>query len=448
MEINYMPSDIKTEKAILALAIVHNDLVNVLLEKIKSKDFYDIKNEIIFKAIESLSFENSPIDINTIVNKLESMGKLSEIGDSSYLTSLMDQSYYKANYISYIDIVKEKSMRRQLLEYGDIVINTVRSTNLNSEELIGQFSEKLFKLSTFDNKEGLVILRKTIGETFEHILEMANNEGQITGLTTGFHDLNNILSGLQNSDFILLAARPSMGKTALGIHMALNAALAGKKVAVFSLEMSKRQILQRILSILSNVNVQDIISGNITEEDWSLLFNASNKVADLEMYIDDTPSISLTELRAKSKRKRVESGLDLIVIDYLQLMVNDVGRNDNRQQEISNISRGLKALAKELNIPVLALSQLSRKTEERSNKKPMLSDLRESGAIEQDADVAMMLYREDYYEEYDVESTEKNIIEIIIAKHRNGPTGNVKLYFKKECTKFYDLDHVNNGPVM
>lgn len=447
MEINYMPSDIKTEKAILALAIVHNDLVNVLLEKIKSRDFYDIKNEIIFKAIEALSFENSPIDINTIVNKLESMGKLSEIGDSSYLTSLMDQSYYRANYLSYIDIIKEKSMRRQLLEYGDSVISTVRSTTLNSEELIGQFSETLFKLSTFDNKEGLILLKQTIGETFEHILEMANNEGQITGLTTGFRDLNNVLSGLQNSDFILLAARPSMGKTALGIHMALNAALANKKVAVFSLEMSRRQILQRILSILSNVNVQDIISGNITEEDWSLLFNASNKVADLEMYIDDTPSISLTELRAKSKRKRAESGLDLIVIDYLQLMVNDVGRNDNRQQEISNISRGLKALAKELNIPVLALSQLSRKTEERANKKPMLSDLRESGAIEQDADVAMMLYREDYYEDYDVESTEKNIIEVIIAKHRNGPTGNVKLYFKKECTKFYNLDHANNEPV-
>lgn len=269
------------------------------------------------------------------------------------------------------------------------------------------------------------------------MLEMSQNDGEITGITTGFRDLNRQLSGLQNSDFILLAARPSVGKTALGIHMGLNAALSGKRVAVFSLEMSRRQILQRILSIVSNVELQDIISGKISSDDWKLLYNKAEQIKETDMFIDDTASISLTELRAKSKRMKIEHGLDLIVIDYLQLMTTDVGRNENRQQEISNISRGLKALAKELNIPVLALSQLSRKSEERSNKRPMLSDLRESGAIEQDADVVMMLYRDDYYDE---DAEEQNTIEVIVGKHRNGPTGTVKLFFKKENTKFYDLD--------
>lgn len=447
MEENYLPSDIKTEKAILGLAIVHNDLINMLLEKIVSRDFYDLRNEIIFKAMESLSFENSPIDFTTIINKLETMGKLSEIGDTSYITDLIDNSYYRANYSAYLEIVKEKSMKRRLLEFGDNVVNKVRSTNDNSEELIGQFSEDLFKLSKYDINEGLVQLKDTLDETFNHILEMSENDGTLTGITTGFKDLNEHLSGLQGSDFVLLAARPSMGKTALGIHMGLNAAIDGKKVAVFSLEMSRKQILQRILSIMSNVEVQNIISGKISEEDWHLLYNTTDKVAKIDMFVDDTPSISLTELRAKAKRKASEGGLDMIVIDYLQLMTNDTGRNDNRQQEISNISRGLKALAKELNIPVLALSQLSRKTEERSNKRPMLSDLRESGAIEQDADVAMMLYRDDYYDYEEEASDEQNIIEVIIAKHRNGPTGTVKLYFKKECTKFYDLDYVSNEPI-
>lgn len=434
---NYMPSDLKTEKAILGLAIIDNDLVNNLLEKIKASDFYDIRNELVFRAIQSLNMENSPVDITTINNKLESIGRLSDVGDESYVTNLFDDSYYRAHYESYLNIVREKSMLRQLLTFGNDITNKVVSSNSPSEELIGLFSEQLFKMSSYENKEGLVKLTDTLEETFTHILEMSQNDGEITGVTTGFRDLNRQLSGLQNSDFILLAARPSVGKTALGIHMAVNAALDGKRVAVFSLEMSRRQILQRILSILSTVELQNIISGKISQEDWKLLYNSAEKVKNLDMFIDDTASISLTELRAKSKRMRVEHGIDLIVIDYLQLMTTDVGRNENRQQEISNISRGLKALAKELNIPVLALSQLSRKSEERSNKRPMLSDLRESGAIEQDADVVMMLYRDDYYDE---ESEQQNTIEVIVGKHRNGPTGTVKLFFKKENTKFYDLE--------
>ena len=381
--------------------------------------------------------EGSQIDFATINNKLETMGLLSEVGDETYIMNLVDDSYYRVNYEAYLNIVKEKSMLRQLLTLGNDITNKVVNSNSSSEELIGLFSENLFKLSSYDNNEGLVKASETLDETFIHMLEMSQNEGDITGITTGFRDLNRQLSGLQNSDFILLAARPSVGKTALGIHMGVNAALSGKRVAVFSLEMSRRQILQRVLSIVSNVELQNIISGKISSDDWKLLYKKAEKIKEIDMYIDDTASISLTELRAKSKRMKIEHGLDLIVIDYLQLMTTDVGRNENRQQEISNISRGLKALAKELNIPVLALSQLSRKSEERSNKRPMLSDLRESGAIEQDADVVMMLYRDDYYDE---DAEEQNTIEVIVGKHRNGPTGTVKLFFKKENTKFYDLD--------
>lgn len=436
MENNFSTSDIKTEKAILGLAIVHNDLINNLMEKIKSEDFQDLRNALVFNAIIQLNMDHDSIDFNMVNNQLELMGKLSDIGGETYVMELTDPTYFRANYDSYLEIVKEKSMRRKLLKFGDDVLNKVSTSQEKSEELIANFSTQLFNLSEYDNKEGLVRLSDTIEEAFNYMTEMASNQSDITGITTGFRDIDRQLSGFQNSDFLLLAARPSVGKTALGINMGLNAALVGKKVAVFSLEMSRRQIFQRILSIITRVELQDIISGNIKKEDWPLLYKSISKFQELDMYIDDTASISITELRAKSKRMKIEKGLDLIVIDYLQLMTADMGRNDNRQQEISNISRGLKALAKELNIPVLALSQLSRKSEERSNKRPMLSDLRESGAIEQDADVVMMLYREDYYDE---DSEEQNIIEVITAKHRNGPTGTNKLYFKKENTSFHDF---------
>lgn len=442
MENNFSTSDIRTEKAILGLAIVHNELINNLMEKIKSEDFQDLRNALVFKAIAQLNMKHNSIDFNMVNSQLEFMGNLSEIGGETYVMELIDPTYFKANYDSYLEIVKEKSTRRKLLKFGDDVLNKVSTSQEKSEELIANFSTQLFNLSEYNNKEGLVRLSDTIEEAFNYMTEMASNQSDITGISTGFRDIDRQLSGFQNSDFLLLAARPSVGKTALGIHMGLNAALTGKKVAVFSLEMSRRQIFQRVLSIITRVELQDIISGNIKKEDWPLLYKSITKFQEIDMYIDDTASISITELRAKSKRMKIEKGLDLIVIDYLQLMTADMGRNDNRQQEISNISRGLKALAKELNIPVLALSQLSRKSEERSNKRPMLSDLRESGAIEQDADVVMMLYRDDYYDE---DSEEQNIIEVITAKHRNGPTGTNKLYFKKENTSFHDFGKENEN---
>ncbi|MDO5026542.1 MAG: replicative DNA helicase [Tissierellia bacterium] len=433
-----IPQAIEVEKAILGLVITKNSLINILLEKMRSEYFYDPKNKQIFEAISSLNFSNTPVDFATLSEELEKTGGFEAMGGIEYLLSLSDPSYYSANIETYMEIVREKAVLRKLLNFGNDLLFEVYEGKYNSEELIGNASEKLFSMSDFDDSSGLTNISKIVTNTYEHLLEISQNPFDITGISTGFRDLDRYLSGLQNSDFILLAARPSVGKTALGINIAVNAAKAGKKVGVFSLEMSKRQITQRIISMMTMVNLSDIISGRLSDGEWNQLLMKLEDIKNLDLYIDDTASISLTELRAKAKRKKQEEGLDLIMIDYLQLMTTDSTRVENRQQEISTISRGLKALAKELNIPILSLSQLSRKTEERSDKKPMLSDLRESGAIEQDADVVMMLYRDDYY---DKESELQNNLEIIIAKHRNGPTGSVNLYFAKEYTLFTDIEY-------
>lgn len=433
-----VPQALEVEKAILGLVITKNTLINILLEKMRAEYFYDPKNKQIFEAISRLNFSNTPVDFATLSEELEKTVGLEALGGVEYLLSLSDPTYYSANIETYIEIVKEKAVLRKLLGFGNDILSDVYEGKYSSEELIGNASEKLFSMSDFDDDSGLTSISTIVTDTYKHLMEISQNPSSLTGITTGFRDLDRYLSGLQNSDFILLAARPSVGKTALGINIAVNAAKAGKKVGVFSLEMSKRQITQRIVSMISMVNLSDIIAGKLEEEEWNQLLNKMEDIKNLDIFIDDTASISLTELRAKAKRKKQEEGLDLIMIDYLQLMTTDSSRVENRQQEISTISRGLKALAKELNIPILSLSQLSRKTEERSDKKPMLSDLRESGAIEQDADVVMMLYREDYY---DQDSELQNNLEVIIGKHRNGPTGSVNLYFAKEYTLFTDIEY-------
>ncbi len=438
IKISQQPNAVEVERAILGLSIIHNDLINILLEKTKAEEFYDPKNRHVFQAILKLNSENSPVDFATVADELEKNGELEAIGGIDYILALADPTYYKTNMESYIAIVKEKAALRRIITFADDTMRRAYEAKDPADSIIGSASEGLSEISDLKTDEGLVKIEDTIQETFDYMNEMAMNPGSITGITTGFRDLDRQLSGLQNSDLVLLAARPSVGKTALGINIGLNAALAGKKVAVFSLEMSRRQILQRIMSMVTSIDLQSIISGNIEQEEWQILITKLPELKNLDMYVDDTASISLTELRAKTKRLKQDQGVDLVIIDYLQLMTTDSQRVENRQQEISNISRGLKGLAKELNIPVLALSQLSRKSEERSDKRPMLSDLRESGAIEQDADVVMMLYREDYYDE---DAEEQNIIEVIVGKHRNGPTGTVKLYFSKEHTKFFDLEY-------
>lgn len=437
-----IPQALEVEKAILGLVITKNSLINILLEKMRAEYFYDPKNKQIFEAISRLNFSNTPVDFATLTEELEKKGGIEALGGIEYLLSLSDPSYYSANLETYIEIVREKAILRNLLTFGNDLLSDVYDGKHSSEQLIGDASEKLFSMSEYDSESGLTDISNIVTDTYQYLIEISQNPSALTGISTGFRDLDRYLSGLQNSDFILLAARPSVGKTALGINIAVNAAKNGKKVGVFSLEMSKRQITQRIISMMSMVNLSDIIAGKLEEEEWNQLLAKMEDIKNLDLYIDDTASISLTELRAKAKRKKQEEGLDLIMIDYLQLMTTDSSRVENRQQEISTISRGLKALAKELNIPILSLSQLSRKTEERSDKKPMLSDLRESGAIEQDADVVMMLYRDDYY---DKESELQNNLEVIIGKHRNGPTGSVNLYFAKEYTLFTDIEYGNEN---
>ena len=308
--------------------------------------------------------------------------------------------------------------------------------NDDVSSILSMAESKIFDISQSKLNEGLVKVGDTLDETVQVINELSLNDGDITGVTTGLETIDLKLSGLQPSQLILLAARPAMGKTALGLTMAWNAARDGKSVAFFSLEMSVLQLNYRLLSMVSMIDLEQVMNGRIKDDEWELLFRATKEIADKDLYVDETPGITLSEMRSKLKRLKAEVGVDLVVIDYLQLMQAD-SRQENRQNEIASISRGLKTLSKELNCPILSLAQLSREADKRADHKPILSDLRESGAIEQDADVVMLLYREDYYDEED----NPNIAKVIVAKHRNGATGTLDLFFNKPCTTFRDLSY-------
>ncbi len=443
------PANDGAERAVLGCIFLDRTTINAASEQLTSASFYYPKNAYIFEAMLQLDIKAEPIDFQTIVNELKKMGNLDKVGEA-YVIDLLNELYYTSNFQSYVDIVKEKAQLRDLIHLGSDIYNRAHGESEDSSSILASTEETLLRINEDRNNAELTILSQTIPDAISQISLLSSNKGQLTGLSTGFRSLDNQLSGLQKSDLILLAARPSMGKTALGVNLAYNVArykdkegIYPNRVAVFSLEMSKLQLSQRLLAMSSNIGLQDIISGEIDGQDkWDRLFEASQELSEIPLYIDDTSSISIQELRSKCRRMKLQHGLDLIVIDYLQLMtVEDVRRSENRQQEISTISRGLKGLAKEMNCPVLALSQLSRKAESREGARPMMSDMRESGAIEQDADVVMLLYREDYY---DKETENQNITDVIIAKHRNGPVGTVQLYFKKELTKFGDLSYEND----
>ncbi|NLK43366.1 MAG: replicative DNA helicase, partial [Tissierellia bacterium] len=333
-------------------------------------------------------------------------------------------------------IVEEKAILRRLIKSCDEVISKSYEDSEEVNAIIEKAEKSIFDITQGRHREGFAPLNEVLLSSFSKIEERAASEDALTGITTGFIDLDHKLSGLQKSDLVLLAARPSMGKTAFALNLASNAALkGGAKVAIFSLEMSKEQLVQRMISATAHVDLQKIISGRLSEDEWLQIINSMGPLSQADIFIDDTAGISLMEMKAKSRRLKIEKGLDLVLIDYLQLMQSE-SRHESRQQEISAISRGLKALAKELECPVVALSQLSRAPELRSDHRPILSDLRESGAIEQDADVVLFLYRDEYYNQ---DTEKKNIGEVIIAKHRNGPTGSIELVFKKEFTKFVNM---------
>ena len=424
-----LPHDFLAEQAIIGSILAKNETFDSVNQIIKPVDFYDSRTQRIYKSIIKMFEKDVKVDEISLLSQLKNENILQEVGGEEFITEITLSSFYTPNIDTYARSVKEKSILRSLIGASEDIIDLSYRHDGKIDSILSTAESKIFEVSQVNHNQGLVRLSDTMEETLQKINELTLADGTITGVTTGLNMVDTKLSGLQQSQLILLAARPAMGKTALGLTIAWNAAKVGKSVAFFSLEMSTYQLNQRLLSMVSMVNLENIINGSIRDEDWQLLIHASK-----DIYVDETPGITLSEMRSKLKRLKAEAGLDLVVIDYLQLMQAD-GRQENRQNEIASISRGLKSLSKELNCPILSLAQLSREADKRSDHKPILSDLRESGAIEQDADVVMLLYREDYYDEED----NPNIAKLIFAKHRNGATGTVELFFNKPCTTFRDL---------
>jgi len=429
------PHSIEAEQSVLGAMLLDKEAISTASEVLKGDDFYREVHKEIFEAIIDIYNENKPVDLITLTEKLKGRNTLEAVGGITYLTQLMNIVPTTHNIEYYVKIVEEKSLLRKLIKSSSDIMSKCYENPEDSGEIIDQAEKSIFDISLSRSTRGFVPIKQILTSNFDKIEELYLKKGKITGIPTGFVDLDNKLSGLQKSDFILIAARPSMGKSALMMNIVHHVAVRERiPVAVFSLEMSKEQLSQRLLCAEALIDAHRLRTGDITEDEWIKLARAMGVLADKPIFIDDTPAITITEMRAKCRRLKIEHGLGLVAIDYLQLMSGG-SKYDSRQQEVSDISRSLKALARELDVPVIALSQLSRAPEMRSDHRPVLSDLRESGAIEQDADVVMLLYRDEYY---NPDTDKKNIGEVIIAKQRNGPTGVVELVWLGQFTKFVD----------
>lgn len=430
------PHSIDAEQSVLGSILLDKDAIVVVSEIIKSEDFYKDAHKEIYEAIIELYRRSDPIDLITLTEELKKKNSLDLAGGIAYLTSLSTVVPTSSNVKYYADIVKEKSILRKLIKASSDILDLGFGGSLDVQNILESAEKKIFDISQEKTGDNFKPINEVLMNAYDTLEELYRNKGGITGLTTGFLDLDRKTNGLQRTDLILIAARPAMGKTAFSLNLAQNVALkANASVAIFSLEMSKEQLVQRMLSSESHVELNKLKNGSMGEDDWPKLIEAMGVLSKSKVYIDDTPGITIMEMRSKCRRLKIEKGLDLILIDYLQLMEGD-SKTESRQQEISKISRSLKILAKELNCPVIALSQLSRAPELRSDHRPILSDLRESGAIEQDADIVMFLYRDEYYH---ADSEKKNIGEVIIAKHRHGETGTVELAWLGEFQKFHNL---------
>ncbi len=431
------PQNIEAEQAVLGAMLLDRNAVVVAMEKLQDDDFYREVHRVIFEAMEKLHRDNKEVDIITVTEELTRMGRLDDVGGISYVTSLPNMVATAANIEFHADIIAEKGMLRRLINVSTQVAAMGYDADRDAAEIVGDAERMIMGISQASRKGDFASVGSVVETALDQITAQFERDSSLTGLSTGFRYIDELTSGLQNSDLIIIAARPSMGKTAFTLNLAQNIGVRQKKtVAFFSLEMSKEQLTQRLLCQLSHLDSQKLRTGQLNgDEDWDRLTRACSALYESPIYIDDTPGITLSEMRSKARRLKAEKGLSLVIVDYLQLMQ---GRGkENRQQEISEISRGLKGLARELNVPIIALSQLSRGVESRTDKRPMLSDLRESGSLEQDADIVAFLYREGYY---DPESERKDITEVIIAKHRNGPTGKVELFFKADFTLFLDIE--------
>lgn len=440
-----MPHSVEAEQSVVGAMLMDKDAILAASEIICGDDFYQNAYGVIFDSMVELFNEGKPVDLITLQERLKEKEVPPEISSLEFVRDLVAAVPTSANVRYYAQIVSDKAVMRKLIKMNDELSNICYAGNEPLESVLEKTEKSVFQLLQNRNAGEYVPIRQVVMNALEKVEKAAKSKGTVTGIPTGFIDLDYKLSGLQPSDLVLVAARPSMGKTAFVLNIAQYVAFKKDKcTAIFSLEMSKEQLVNRLFSLESQVDAQALRTGNMKDSDWEKLIEAAGIIGQSNLIIDDTPSISISELRSKCRKYKMEHGLDLIIIDYLQLMSGSVGgRSESRQQEISDISRSLKALARELNVPVIALSQLSRAVEQRPDKRPMLSDLRESGAIEQDADVVMFIYRDEYYNK---DSEYKKQAEIIIAKQRNGPVGTVHLAWLGEYTKFANLSRQENTP--
>lgn len=431
----------------LGAVLIDADAIVKIADIVRPIDFYDDRHRQIYEACLRLYEEQKPIDILTLSEELRADGTLNEVGGSAYLTQLTNTVPTSTNAEQYASIVATKSIRRRLISASQEIARIGHDEKRTIAELVEEAESKLFEVSQRHVGGDVISLENILAESFDRLDSLHKDKGSIRGIPTSYKDLDAMLAGFQRSDLVILAARPSMGKTAMALNLAQNVAIkATQPVLLFSLEMSKEQLVDRLLASEAGVNSWNLRTGNLSDSDFEKIGQAMGSLSEAKLFIDDTPGITVSELRTKARREAHKRELGLIVVDYLQLMSggSKYGSTDNRVQEISEISRGLKSVARELNVPILALSQLSRSVENRSPQIPQLADLRESGSIEQDADVVMFLYREDYY---NPDSSERpNILDVFIKKHRNGPTGKVELYFDRERQKILNLDTKHTPP--
>lgn len=431
-----LPHSTEAEQSVLGSMIMDADAIVTASELITGEDFYNKQYGVIFDTMVELQNSGGSVDMVTLQDKLKEKDVPPEVSSLEYVRDFITAVPTSANIKYYAEIVQKKSVLRKLIRTTEGISNTCYAGKEDVEDILEDTEKQIFDIVQRRNVGDYVPIQQVVMNALDMIERAAKNKGAITGVPTGFTDLDYSTAGFQPSDLILIAARPSMGKTAFALNIALHAALRCQKcVALFSLEMSKEQLVNRLFAMESKVNSQNLRTGNLSDKEWDKLMEGAIEVGKSKLIIDDTGSISISELRSKCRKFKLEHGLDMIMIDYLQLMTGN-GKTDSRQQEVSDISRSLKALARELNVPVVALSQLSRKVEERPDHRPMMSDLRESGAIEQDADVVMFIYRDDYYNK---DTDKPNVAEIIIAKQRNGPVGTIELAWLPDYTQFKNL---------
>jgi len=432
-----LPHSVEAEQSVIGSMIMDREAIVAASEILTGEDFYNKQYGVLFETMIELNDEGSPVDLVTLQNRLKEKDVPPEVSSLEFVRDLITAVPTSANIKYYATIVSEKSVLRKMIRMNEDIANTCYAGKESLEFILEDTEKRVFQLTQNRSGGEFVPIRQVVMNAMDKIEKAAKNKGSVTGIATGFTDLDYRTAGMQPSDLILIAARPSMGKTAFALNIAQHVAFKlHQTVAIFSLEMSKEQLVNRMFSLESNVDAQKLRTGNLNDQEWERLIESAGVIGKSNLIIDDTPGISISELRSKCRKYKMDQNLSMIMIDYLQLMTGS-GRSDSRQQEISDISRSLKAVARELSVPVIALSQLSRAVEQRPDHRPMLSDLRESGAIEQDADVVMFIYRDDYYNH---DTDKKGVSEIIIAKQRNGPIGTVNLAWLPEYTKFANLE--------